>query len=180
MSGLTPINIALMTQPPAEHAAPAISMPDFSSFSDNSQTAFALHIPPAQSTEAGRIDNASSLGDRVLAGLSRIGSSFSALDSLMAQAVPNATQASSSSAISGSIASPGIGQASSIPSIPDHLQARDIPALMKSVEEQGIAMYNQQFAREVKFTSAEFEAHIVTVTSQNMSSTLKSLLSQGG
>jgi|GEM_PF-4335983 len=178
--GASPLSSLTQTMEPP--ALPPLGQTPVSTFKPDLQTAFAEQIPQTPINTPASIDNAPTLGDRVLAGLGHISSTFTRMDSLLGNAVGTLGHTTAPSALSTSLPT------STQPATPEAPAAMpvgqngkpDLQAMIKSVEQQGIALYNQQFSRQVQFTSAEFEAHIVTVASQNMSSTLKSLLNQGG
>ena len=58
--------------------------------------------------------------------------------------------------------------------------ATDPESLLGRIQQQGEQLYNESISRQIALTNAEFETHVITVASQDMASTLKSLLSQGG
>lgn len=189
MTGLSPIgasSLASLAQTTEPQTATTTGSDPFETIRPEMQTAFAERIPQNTISQPALIDNAPTLGDRVLAGLGRISSTFSRMDTLMAKAVgsldaPGGTTPGTTVPAAdpqNGAGTTGDGSFSAIRK--DDSGKLDLKATIKSVEQQGIALYDQQFSREVQFTSAEFEAHIVTVASQNMSSTLKSLLSEGG
>ncbi|MBO1360439.1 hypothetical protein J2D73_11635 [Acetobacter sacchari] len=151
---------------------------------------FVMRIPSEATSRAAQIDNSLSLGDRVLAGLCKIGSSFGKLDALAPQilspnSVPSSTGAATgperSTTSTGENPSLGLpaGGASGLSGSHDK-DGLYFDGALKSVVQQGAEMYRRSIELQVQFANAEFETHVITVASQNMSSTLKSLLSEGG
>lgn len=143
------------------------------------QLAFTEITPEQTSFITGSVTPADTLREHFLSGLGKINSSFTHLDSLAPEMLPDGKQLSLSSS---SKSSPYASETplSSLTSATEKAPVGDHSKIFEKVEQEGIAMYNEALSRQMAFSSAEFETHIITVSSQNMTSTLKSLLTQGG
>ncbi|MBS1064099.1 hypothetical protein JK185_13905 [Gluconobacter wancherniae] len=144
------------------------------------QVAFLQSTPARQTYQTQSISTTDTLGDQILSGLGRISSAFSTLNTLAPTVIP--TTGPEHPALSqSSVGTPGLsGAASAISSGKTDEKTTPLNSLFEKVEQEGIAMYNEALTRQMAFTNSEFETHIITVSSQNMTSTLKSLLTQGG
>ena len=144
------------------------------------QIAFLQSTPARQTYETQSLSTTDTLGDQILSGLGRISSAFSTLNTLAPTVIPT-TGTEHLALPQGSVGTTGLSGASNVASA-GKADGKTAPlnSLFEKVEQEGIAMYNEALTRQMAFTNSEFETHIITVSSQNMTSTLKSLLTQGG
>lgn len=144
------------------------------------QLAFLQSTPARQTYETQSLSTTDTLGDQILSGLGRISSAFSTLNALAPTVIP-ATGSGHLALPQGSLGVPGLsGSSSAAPAGKVDEKTAPLNNLFEKVEQEGVAMYNEALTRQMAFTNSEFETHIITVSSQNMTSTLKSLLTQGG
>ncbi|AOX20005.1 hypothetical protein [Kozakia baliensis] len=181
MTGITPIEASLLASASTDNG---LSLQNASPAIGNEQLAFAESTSVHQTMRTEQVFSGDTLGDRILAGLGKIGGTFGQLDNLAPHLLSG-----------DSLAMNGTDKALSPDQIGDMQNAHGVSgdtnsvhndhngqpeSIIDKIKREGIDMYNQSLTREIAFTNAEFESHIITVSSQNMSSTLKSLLTQGG
>ena len=203
MSGLA--GIAAVAASQAASATPSLTAPapagafhqaDVAAFHDTARTqlAFSEAIPASPISQIVPVQSEPTLGDRILDSLSRIGSSFGRLDALAPQGLApdragSAISAQTLSDKNGVTTGMDTGGGISHPSAKHDVlaahhagtrSATDPESLLGRIQQQGEQLYNESISRQIALTNAEFETHVITVASQDMASTLKSLLSQGG